>query len=201
MYGKDFDVKERNLISLEKLTRYISFARRVCHPELSDESGSLLVEAYVEMRKAGAGSKVITATPRQLESLIRLSEARARIRLSQVVDPEDVKEAIRLMQVATLSAATDPKTGKIDMNLITTGQGAVDRGMIDNIKEAVLEILESKKRLPLTLITNEINDKVADRSLEASMGVVREACEELRREGLLKLQAKSEVYFLAGQGR
>ncbi len=80
-------------------------------------------QGYVKMRQQGlrGGKKVITATPRQLESLIRLAEAHARAHLRDVVSGEDVREAIRLIKVATQQAATDPKTGTIDMNLITTG--------------------------------------------------------------------------------
>jgi len=47
------------------------------------------------MRKLGQGSKTITATPRQLESLIRLSESLAKMRLSNVVERRDVAEAVR----------------------------------------------------------------------------------------------------------
>lgn len=43
------------------------------------------------------------------------------------VEDSDVAEAIRLMQVATQNAATDPRTGTIDMDMIATGQGASDR--------------------------------------------------------------------------
>ena len=50
--------------------------------------------------KAGAGN-VITATPRQLESMIRISEALAKMRLDSEVKVEDVKEAARLINVAT----------------------------------------------------------------------------------------------------
>ena len=67
------------------------------------------------------GKKVITATPRQLESLIRLSEAHARMRLSETVERSDVVEAIRLVKAATHTAALDPRTGTIDMDLIVTG--------------------------------------------------------------------------------
>ena len=42
------------------------------------------------------------------------------MRLSAEVEPADVAEAVRLMKVATQSAATDPTTGTIDMDLITT---------------------------------------------------------------------------------
>ena len=46
--------------------------------------------------------RIITATPRQLESLIRLSEAHARMRMSPTVEGRDVEEAVRLMKVAPL---------------------------------------------------------------------------------------------------
>ena len=49
----------------------------------------------------GRGSKTITATTRQLESLIRLSQGLAKMRLADTVLPQDVDEAIRLMKVAT----------------------------------------------------------------------------------------------------
>ena len=46
------------------------------------------------------GVQTITATPRQLESLIRISESLARMRLSPVVERSDAAEALRLMQVS-----------------------------------------------------------------------------------------------------
>lgn len=77
---------------------------------------------YVEMRRIGnttknwsGGIKTITATPRQLESLIRLSEAHAKMRLSDTVESQDVDEALRLVQVAMQQSAIDPITGTIDM--------------------------------------------------------------------------------------
>ena len=74
---------------------------------------------FQEMRKMGQGSKTITATPRQLEALIRLSEALAKMRLSQFVERQDVREAVRLIKEAQQSAATDPITGLIDLDLIS----------------------------------------------------------------------------------
>lgn len=197
MYGKDYEFVEQKMIPLETVTRFVSFARRTVHPEITDQSGKLLVDAYVEMRKVG-GSKVITATPRQLESLIRLSEALARMRLSALVEQEDVKEACRLMRVATLSAATDPKTGKIDMNLITTGQGVAERGMLDSLKESILETLESKKRATVAALTTQLNETL-DASLRVTRDTVRDACEELRQEGSLSFQARGELYQILGR--
>jgi|JI10StandDraft_1071094.scaffolds.fasta_scaffold558614_1 DNA replication licensing factor MCM4 len=98
---------------------------------------------YVAMRRLGGNKKTITATPRQLESLVRLSEALAKMRLASVVERSDVIEAARLVRVALQQvpflmfafvllfdlvcrkkAAIDPVTGTLDMDLITTGRSA-----------------------------------------------------------------------------
>jgi len=62
-----------------------------------------------------------------LESLIRISESLAKMRLSKEVNENDVDEAIRLIKVATQSAATDPTTGLIDMDMLATGISATQR--------------------------------------------------------------------------
>ncbi len=62
------------------LAAYISYARKHINPVLTDAAVARLIDAYVQMRKEGSGRGTITATPRQLESLIRLSEAHARMR-------------------------------------------------------------------------------------------------------------------------
>ena len=80
---------------------------------LSDAAGQQLIENYVEMRKIGAGRGQITAYPRQLESLIRLAEAHARMRFSNTVDLTDVEEAARLHRETLKQSATDPLTGRL----------------------------------------------------------------------------------------
>lgn len=64
-------------------------------PSLSPEASEHLVHAYVEMRRVGSGKGQISAYPRQLESLIRLSEAHAKMRMSETVEVVDVLEAQR----------------------------------------------------------------------------------------------------------
>ena len=80
---------------METLKDYLSYAKGFIHPKISERAGQALIENYVEMRRIGSGRGQISAYPRQLESLIRLSEAHARMRLSQVVEVKDVDEAIR----------------------------------------------------------------------------------------------------------
>lgn len=112
---------EDSLFDMGVLRDYIAYAREHVHPKLSDEAQQRLIQAYVEMRKIGSGRGQISAYPRQLESLIRLAEAHAKIRLSQTVDNVDVEEAWRLHREALKQSATDPLSGKIDVGILTTG--------------------------------------------------------------------------------
>lgn len=77
------------------LRDYLAYAKEHIQPKLSEDAQQRLIQAYVDMRKVGAGRGQISAYPRQLESLIRLSEAHAKVRLSEVVQVEDVEEAWR----------------------------------------------------------------------------------------------------------
>lgn len=76
------------------------------------------------MRNMGNARNTITATPRQLESMIRIAESIAKMRLATEVSQKDVEESVRLIKTAMQQSATDPKTGQIDMDLITTGVSA-----------------------------------------------------------------------------
>jgi hypothetical protein len=59
------------------------------------------------------------------------------MRLSDLVTRGDVEEAIRLMKVATQTAATDPRTGTIDMDMITTGRTASERDFVLHLVDEV----------------------------------------------------------------
>lgn len=101
-------------------------------PRLSDAASDKLLELYVAMRKRGGegagGVRTVSATPRNLESLVRMSEARAKLELREVVEVSDVDEAHRLMVSAIAQVATDPTTGLLDIDLLNAGQSAHQRG-------------------------------------------------------------------------
>ena len=136
---------------IEFLTAYISYARTKIQPRITPEARTELVTAYVEMRKLGedvrAAERRITATTRQLESMIRLSEAHAKMRLSETVTRDDVLEAVRLIKSALKQAATDARTGLIDMSLLTEGTSASERRRKADLKKAVLALLDEMTRL------------------------------------------------------
>lgn len=142
---------EQDVLGTSTLTAYVSYARKHIHPQLSDEAAEELTRGYVEMRRRGnfpgSSKKVITATPRQIESLIRLSEALARIRFSEWVEKRDVMEAFRLLEVAMQQSATDHSTGTIDMDLITTGVSASERMRRENVLTATRNLIMEKLQI------------------------------------------------------
>ncbi|KAF4334128.1 minichromosome maintenance 4 (cell division control 54) [Fusarium beomiforme] len=136
---------KNDILPVEFLTLYISYARSKIQPTISQEAAQELVDCYVAMRSLGqdvrAADKRITATTRQLESMIRLSEAHAKMRLSETVTRDDVREANRLIQSALKTAATDAQ-GRIDMSLLTEGTSAADRKRREELRTALLHLLD-----------------------------------------------------------
>ena len=85
--------------SEREISRYILFARQF-KPKISKEAGEYLVEQYKHLRQRDATGSARSSwriTVRQLESMIRLSEAMARMHCLDEVQPKHVKEAFRLL--------------------------------------------------------------------------------------------------------
>jgi len=109
-------------------------------PKIPDYVVGDIVQNYVNMRNMGNSKKTITATPRQLESMIRLAESIAKMRLSETVERSDVEEALRLIKTAMQQSATDPTTGEIDMDIIATGISSSTTEKVKGIMEIVKNI-------------------------------------------------------------
>lgn len=97
------------LYSLDEIRRYLLFARQF-KPKISAESEEFIVEQYKRLRQRdGSGSVSKSAwriTVRQLESMIRLSEAMARMHCCDEVQPKHVKEAFRLLNKSIIRVET-----------------------------------------------------------------------------------------------
>ncbi|ATY65848.1 DNA replication licensing factor mcm6 [Cordyceps militaris] len=96
--------------STEELQRYIRFARTF-RPEFTEESKEVLVEKYRALRQddaqGGIGKNSYRITVRQLESLIRLSEAIAKVNCVENISPEMVVEAYNLLRQSIISVEHD----------------------------------------------------------------------------------------------
>ncbi|RHY66747.1 hypothetical protein DYB38_008644 [Aphanomyces astaci] len=176
-YTVSATTRTSEVIPMSVLSEYIAYAKKHVHPKLTEAAAADLIAGYLDLRRMGNSRKNITATPRQLESLIRISEALAKMKLSDaggfnerekvrsrltcvfacLVTSSEVAEALRLMHVATQKAAMDPRTGTIDMDMITTGLATLDRQtlsvMVADLKlileaaEGAMSLGEAKRKL------------------------------------------------------
>ena len=198
---------EEGTVDQAFLRDYIAYARSNVQPEIGPEAVEVLVGGYLEMRALGGrGAKTISATPRQLESLIRISQALAKMRLDAIVTPRDVQEAIRLMKVATQAAATDPRTGTIDMDLITTGHSVLDKELILKLADELRAFLDGKKGQRMTFgqlrhailqLQNPNNQGGYDRSVQAvSLGEIEQAIAELESDNIVQVISRTQTVIV-----
>ena len=123
------------------LKSYVAYARAQVVSKLDASAEQHLKDFYVLTRKeanevqSNSEGSVIKITVRQLESLVRLTESLAKMRLQKLATSEDAKEAIRLYNVATVDAI---KSGVVD-SAPSSGQ-----------EKGILELEEQiERKLPL----------------------------------------------------
>ncbi len=109
-------------IDPELFTKYVAYARKNISPVLTNEAIERIKEYYTELRSLGKKQNTVPITARQLEALVRLAEASAKARLSNRVLLEDAERAISLHETMMREVGVDRKTGKIDYDIIATGQ-------------------------------------------------------------------------------
>ncbi|KAL2427630.1 DNA replication licensing factor mcm4 [Exophiala dermatitidis] len=196
MYLEDTpeNASREEILPIEFLTAYISYARSNIHPVITRPAATALTDAYVQMRSLGnslqSSERRITATTRQLESMIRLSEAHAKMRLSSTVTEDDVAEAVRLIKSAIKASATDARTGLIDMGLLSEGVSASDRRRKEDLKRAVLAVVDDNDavRSGNAIRYSDLYRRVAEgSSVEVDGAEVQEALRALEQEGKVQI--------------
>ena len=111
-------IDSRSLIEPEILTKYLSYCKRI-NPSLSKEAEEKFHDYYLNMRNLGKDSEdMITVTPRQLEGLIRIGTARARLLMKNKVEEDDANRAIFLYEQMLENAGIDVNTGKVDIGVL-----------------------------------------------------------------------------------
>ncbi len=165
------------------LKKYFLYIRRVANPILSDEALDEIKEYYIRMRNSGGadenGVSSVPITARQLEALVRLAEASAKLRLSTSVTKEDALKSIELVDYCLNQIAKDAETGKIDIDRISSKITSTQRSKISIVKEAINAIgaATKEKIIPIELIIQEAANK------NLSNEDVEEVLEKLRRSG------------------
>ena len=146
---------EENLVDPILLRKYVAYARQHVKPVLSDDAMGKIKYFYVEMRKRGKADGAVPITPRQIEGLVRMSEASAKIRLSDNVELADAERAIRLTTYVLDKISRDRETGRIDADIIATGR---PKSQVDKINA----ILDLAKKIQLELGAVEIRKLVEE---------------------------------------
>jgi len=125
-------------ISPDLFRKYIAYARKNIYPKLLDEAAEKIKDYYVELRSRS--KETVTSTPRQLEALIRLAEASAKIRLSDIVTISDAERAIKLTEFVLKEVATDER-GRIDIDKIGSEHTQTTREQIRIIEEIIQDLI------------------------------------------------------------
>ncbi len=163
----------------EFLRKYISFAKRII-PVLTPEAVIELRDFYLKMRSKGGTEAAVAITPRQLEALVRISEARARAFLRDRVTVEDAKSAIRIMTVSLSDVGVDVKTGAMDIDVIMTGKPRSLRDSFQRVIETVAELERDTGTVEETVLVAALVDKEKMEEREA-----RRLIGQLIKEGIL----------------
>ncbi|NWX40687.1 MCM8 helicase, partial [Steatornis caripensis] len=153
--GENFDAIPHQL-----LRKYVGYARQYVRPNLSPEAAQVLQEFYLELRKQNQGVDSTPITTRQLESLIRLTEAssgiylkytfmgfflcfkaRSRLELREKSTKEDAEDVIEIMKYSMLGTYSD-EFGKLDFERSQHGSGMSNRSQAKRFVSALNSIAE-----------------------------------------------------------
>ncbi len=120
-------------IDRDLIRKYIAYAKSRIFPRMTEEAMNYIREFYVDARNRHSDAMKITA--RQLESLIRLSEASARTRLSTVVSENDAVVAAGILDYYLRDVTT--VGGKVDVDMINIGMSQKQRSDLETIITAI----------------------------------------------------------------
>jgi replicative DNA helicase Mcm len=153
-------------LTVELLKKYVGYAKKI-KPAITDEVIERFKNFYVKMRTAsteGGEAAAVAITARQLESLVRLAEARARAHLRKEITVEDAEATINLMQKSLEQVGIDVSTGQIDIDILYTGKPR----SLQNQLQKVLQVIGEMERAGGTVRDNDLYD-----TLQSEHGITR----------------------------
>ncbi|NMB77505.1 MAG: minichromosome maintenance protein MCM, partial [Methanomicrobiales archaeon] len=139
--------------------KYVAYAKRNCFPMVSPEAKEVLVNYYMKLRGIAEPNKPVPVTARQLEALVRLGEASARIRLSNTIDTADAERVVRIVDTCLRQIAYDAKTGTFDIDKIVTGISKEKRDIVRVIKDAIRDIGGEGRRAAMDQVIEAVSAK------------------------------------------
>ncbi|KAG9511286.1 DNA replication licensing factor mcm2, partial [Fragariocoptes setiger] len=135
----DDRIEEFEPIRQDLLRKYIVYARDKIKPVLSTQQQDQIAKVYADMRRESAMTNSIPITARHIESIIRCSEAYARMHLRNYVNNDDVRMAI-----------------KVTLESFVSTQRAMVRKNMESMFAQHLNYNRSSTELLLTLLKNMV---------------------------------------------
>src|SRR3989338_4063561 len=175
----------RDVVDPKLFRKYVAYAKQKVKPALTDEAVAEIKEFYIKLRnqptKADSGIRPIPITARQLEGIIRLSEAYAKLHLRSEVGRGDAQAAIELLKYSLMQLGYDEESQSFDVDRITTGVTSSKRGKILQVRD-ILSQLESRlgKLIPIEELEKEVGERLTKNELEEALGQLMKAGDILR---------------------
>ncbi|MDD4110840.1 MAG: minichromosome maintenance protein MCM [Clostridia bacterium] len=142
---------EIELIDLSLFKKYIKHASKL-KPKFNEEAKTEITKFYPEIRRLSkrmeSGMEGMPIVPRQLKGIKRLSEASAKIRLSNTVEIQDAKFAIELFKYSLLKLGMDLENGLFDMARISGGKTVSKRQKMELILGELRTLIGSGGGVP-----------------------------------------------------
>ena len=180
-------------IDKELLKKYIKYARRKCFPVLTEEAKEKIKHFYLQLRgQYDSEDAIVSILARNLDALVRLSEAYAKMALRNKVIKSDVEEIIKLFKRYLKDTGYDESTGKIDMDRILVGQSRSSIGKLDKMLTRLKEIFEDNHWKALEK-SNVIQILELEENLDEKW--IKDALEELVKEGTLYEPRNNTIKF------
>ena len=180
-------------IDTELLKKYIKHARRKCFPVLSEDAKEKIKEFYLQLRgQYDSEDAIVSILARNLDALVRLSEAYAKMALRNKVLKSDVGEIIKLFKRYLKDTGYDESTGKIDMDRILVGQSRSSITKLDKMLTRLKEIFEDNNWKSLEK-RNVIQILELEEDLDEKW--IKDALEELVKEGTLYEPRNNTIKF------
>mgnify|MGYP001572604988 CR=1 FL=1 len=165
---------EKMLIPREIFRKYVAYAKQRIKPDLSEEAVDEIKKFYVDLRNRPVASesalRPIPISARQLQALIRMSEASAKIKLREMVTREDAKISIDLMKYYLMEVGYDYESKTFDIDKATIGITSSQRSKIFTVRDTMID-MESRlgKMIPIEELENELEGKLSKDEIEEAI--------------------------------
>jgi replicative DNA helicase Mcm len=170
-------------IHKDVLRKYLAYSKQKVFPKLTKKAIEEIKHFYVQLRSMGqTGDGQIKAIPisaRQLEAIVRLAEASARLKLQEEVTVEDARRAIGLVKHCLSEVGMDPETGQIDIDRINSGITASTRGAILQVRDIIFDLCEQKQGA--ISVNEDLKPKVFEKGITEQK--LEESISKLKRSG------------------